>query len=447
MPKKTHEIHVISNTHWDREWLCNFQETRMMLAEFLDGLLDILDKRPEYRSFLLDSQAVPIEDYLEIRPERTDEVKSQVAAGRLLVGPWYTCPEAFNVNGESLVRNLLYGHRVAGALGNVMKVGHTPFSYGQNSQMPQIYAGFGIDTMLFYHGVSHDEVPNEFLFEGADGTRILASQMSSMARYNFYHLVYRPVVCGGGLYDREYAWSKGGLPFHLCDTDSALSQHLLLDPPRHFYRKELERCLRELRDAETEVATTKFLAFMMGHDSSIGDEAELKIIKEAEEILAPDTISHSTLPDLMAKVKKAAKNLTVLKGERRTPKLMNGRVHLYSDVLSSRTRMKRLNALAEHVLQRWAEPYAALASCLGAAYPASFLDLAWKTLLKCHAHDSIARQRRRRYRTRRDGSPPPGEQHRRRTQTPKPRIHPEPYRQRRPRQGRCRADGIQRLAP
>ena len=42
--RKSYEIHVISNTHWDREWLYNFQETRMMLVEFLDKLLDVLDK-------------------------------------------------------------------------------------------------------------------------------------------------------------------------------------------------------------------------------------------------------------------------------------------------------------------------------------------------------------------------------------------------------------------
>ncbi len=84
------------------------------------------------------------------------------------------------------------------------------------------------------------------------------------------------------------------------------------------------------------------------------------------------------------------KNLTVLRGERRTPKLMNGRVHLYSDVLSSRTRMKLENARAEYSLQRQAEPFAVLAWMLGDAFPAKPLELAWKTLLRCHAHDSIA---------------------------------------------------------
>ena len=65
------------------------------------------------------------------------------------------------------------GLKVAAGFGNVPKVGHTPFSYGQNSQMPQIYQGFGIDNMQFYHGVSHNEVPIEFIFEALDGSQVL----------------------------------------------------------------------------------------------------------------------------------------------------------------------------------------------------------------------------------------------------------------------------------
>ena len=387
---KTYEMHVISNTHWDREWSTDFQETRLQLVEFIDGLLDILDKEPRYRCFHMDAQTVPIEDYLEVRPECRSRIIEHVTKGRLLVGPWYTCPEEFTVNGESLVRNLYYGHRTARALGGVMKVGYSPFSYGQISQMPQIYAGFGIDTILFYHGVTHDEVSNEFIFEGADGTRALASQISSGARYNFYHHVYRRVVWPYDKDDRLYSWDEGGLPFHWATEDLCDSHHVLLDPVAHFDESRVGEYVRRLRDEERRVATTPYLAFMMGHDASVADRAELRIIDEAQKSIGKDKLFHSTLPDWIEKVKRAAGDLPVLKGERRTPKVRTGRVHLYSDVLSSRTRMKRLNAQAEWALQRWAEPSAVMAWCLGREYPASVLDLAWKFLLQSHAHDSIA---------------------------------------------------------
>jgi alpha-mannosidase len=388
--KKPYEMHVISNTHWDREWSCNFQETRMQLLDFIDGLIKTLDEEPRYRAFHMDSQAIPVEDYLEVRPENRERIAAHVRSGCLLIGPWYTCPEEFSVNGESLVRNLLYGHRVAQALGGVMKVGYSPFSYGQTSQMPQIYKGFGIDSILFYHGVTHDEVSNEFLLEGPDGTRIFASQMSSQARYNFYHGVYRKVVRNAQVDDRIYHWGMGGLPFHLCTEDDHQAHHVLLDPVSHFRKELIPAAIQELHERERATATTRHLAFMMGHDASVPDPAVLRIIDEAQAHLGKDRIYHSTLPDLVNNVMKVAKNLPVLKGERRTPKVRTGRVHLYSDVLSSRTRMKRLNAQAESILQRWAEPFACVASMLGHGYPAGLLDLAWKTLLSCHAHDSIA---------------------------------------------------------
>jgi len=384
------EMHVISNTHWDREWSANFQETRMRLVSFLDDLLDILDDEPRYRSFVLDSQTVPVEDYLVARPENRERVRKHVASGRLLIGPWYTCPEEFCVNGESLVRNLLYGHKVAREFGGVMKVGYSPFSYGQNSQMPQIYGGFGIDSILFYHGVTHDETSNEFIFEGADGTQAFASQISSGARYNFYHGVYRPVVRNVVKDDRLYTWDMGGLPVHACSEDHHGEHYFLLDPVMHFERGRIETCIRELRDKERQVATTRYLAFMMGHDASVADRAVLRIIEEAQDYVGDDLLVHGSLPELVGKVKQTARNLPVLKGERRTPKVRTGRVHLYSDILSSRTRMKRLNARSEIALQRLAEPFAAIAWLLGGEYPTALLDVAWKALLKGHAHDSIA---------------------------------------------------------
>ena len=53
--------HFIPNTHLDREWTIDFQHTRSLTVEFLDNLIDIMKKIPEYH-FLLDSQTVPMED-------------------------------------------------------------------------------------------------------------------------------------------------------------------------------------------------------------------------------------------------------------------------------------------------------------------------------------------------------------------------------------------------
>ena len=71
---KKMKVHVISNTHWDRAWVYPFMETRLLLVEFMDKLLQIFRDYPEYKTYLLDSQIIPIEDYLAIRPEKKEEV-------------------------------------------------------------------------------------------------------------------------------------------------------------------------------------------------------------------------------------------------------------------------------------------------------------------------------------------------------------------------------------
>ena len=385
-----YEMHVIPNTHWDREWLYDYQETRMQLVELMDNLLEILEKNPEYRSFLMDSQTVPIEDYLEVRPENSERIRAQVSSGRLMVGPWYTCPEEFNVNGESLVRNLLVGHRVARELGGVMKAGYSPFSYGQNSQMAQIYAGFGIDTILFYHGVTLDEVPSEFILEGADGTRILGTRMGSFARYNFFFDVYRPAVYLKEKLEREYSWGEGGLPFHLCGPADHGGHYFFLDPVKHLDEGRLASGLENLKEKEVDACSTNVFAYMLGHDSYGPDERELELVEMAKDMVAPDRIFMSSLEDYLERLKSAVGDLEVLRGERRTPNMYGRAAYLYHEVTSSRTRMKRANARAENALQRQAEPLCAMAYALGHEYPRAILEHAWKHLLKCHPHDSIA---------------------------------------------------------
>ena len=81
------------------------QRTRHMLVYMMDMLLDILENYPEFSSLHLDSQTVPIHDYIEIRPEKEEVVNKLVAEKRLFIGQWFCLPDEFCVSGESLIRN------------------------------------------------------------------------------------------------------------------------------------------------------------------------------------------------------------------------------------------------------------------------------------------------------------------------------------------------------
>ena len=70
MPRKGKTVHVVCNSHWDREWVYPYEETRLLLIKFMDELLDLLDRDKDFHSFLMDSQTLCVEDYLELRPEK-----------------------------------------------------------------------------------------------------------------------------------------------------------------------------------------------------------------------------------------------------------------------------------------------------------------------------------------------------------------------------------------
>ena len=102
-------MHVVSHTHWDREWYLPFQLFRVRLVDLIDHLIDLLERDPTFRHFNLDGQTAMIEDYLEIGPEKRAALQRLARAGRVSVGPWYVLNDEFLASGESTVRSLLIG--------------------------------------------------------------------------------------------------------------------------------------------------------------------------------------------------------------------------------------------------------------------------------------------------------------------------------------------------
>ena len=43
------DIHVVSHTHWDREWYLTHEQFRFRLVALIDRLLDLLDSDPAYK--------------------------------------------------------------------------------------------------------------------------------------------------------------------------------------------------------------------------------------------------------------------------------------------------------------------------------------------------------------------------------------------------------------
>ncbi|MHC1737592.1 MAG: glycoside hydrolase family 38 C-terminal domain-containing protein [Ignavibacteriaceae bacterium] len=386
------KYHVISNTHWDREWRYSYQRNRQMLVEMIDDVLDILEKNPDYRAFHLDSQSIVLDDYLEIRKEKLEIIKKFVEEKRLLIGPWYILPDEFLVGGENLIRNLLLGHKTCKPFGRVSKIGYSPFSWGQISQLPQIYNGFGVDLIMFYRGVnSLDSKHAEFIWEGADGTKALSSRFSTMPRYNFYFYIYRTVIHDEDPFLIEYKWSRGGTPFHFSSFPLENEDYFIINPADTYYEENIVPWVKKLTELQDDDFTTENVIWMEGHDSSGPNAKTARIINDIKRLIPGINVVHSTLEDYQEELRKTAEpdKLALVKGERRSAQYDRRSGNLYGHVISSRTYLKMENFNSERWLQHYAEPFNSLAGIFGMNIKDGYLNIAWNYLIQNSAHDSI----------------------------------------------------------
>ena len=141
-------VHVVPHTHWDREWFFTTSRAQVYLLKDLKDVIDNLENNPGFDHFILDGQASLIDDYLKWRPQDLERVQKLVKNKKLIIGPWYTQTDQYVVSAENIVRNLLYGMRICSQLGGYMNVGYVPDSFGQESSMPQIYKGLGINKAV-----------------------------------------------------------------------------------------------------------------------------------------------------------------------------------------------------------------------------------------------------------------------------------------------------------
>jgi mannosylglycerate hydrolase len=346
---------LIAHTHWDREWYRPFEEFRLQLVVLVDRLTDILRSQPEFKFFTLDGQSILIEDYLDARPERQDELRDLIQTGRISTGPWYAMPDEFLVSGESLVRNLLRGTRLAQSFGQTMRVGYLPDPFGHIAQLPQILRGFEIDTAVLWRGIGGDVDTSEFVWSALDGTTV--------------DVIYLP-----------HGYNNAA---RLPGDDGAAHDRLL-----------------EIQADLAPWATTDMVVLMHG-DDHLEPQSDLpQIIERANRRLKNGEIRQATLEDAARALRDRASELDSTwprhTGEFRSPEY----AHLLAGVLSARLWIKQRNFACEQLLERWAEPFTVFAGWarpdlaskpgvhIGAgARPA--LQIAWRHLLRNHFHDSI----------------------------------------------------------
>lgn len=388
------KIHLISGTHWDREWRHTAEQSKLRLVDLMDNILDLLENKPQYKYFCVDGGTIVIEDYLSIRPENKKRIIDLVKAKRMFIVNWYTLPETNTVAPESLVRNLLLGHRMAAEFGGGMKSGYTATSYGQPSQLPQLYNGFGITDAIFYRGTNKHVLTPLFTWKGADGSVLdTLRTFDEVTRTNWFFYIHGPAVLGKGEKDLTYTYDKSQLPVHMADMKSYEKAFTLLHEDFDYIhdRGVQERALsRLLAQAEPYAIGEHVLALNM-EDNDEPYRYLPELVADLNKIFPDTEIVQDNLDEYMAAIKSVkGYKKAVHNGELRyTTMEYNNFNALLGATHSSRIKIKLLNDDCENNLINVAEPLASFASVFGKEYPRKNLDRAWEALLKCHAHDSI----------------------------------------------------------
>lgn len=367
-------VYVVPHTHWDREWYQPFEVFRARLVRVIDEVLDILAGDPGYRRFTLDGQAIVLEDYLALRPERRALLERFVREGRLRIGPWYVLADEFLVSPEALVRNLALGRAVSEGFGPIMPVGYTPDSFGHISQLPLLARGFGLDSIVFERGVGDEgeRLRGEFRWCAADGT----SEVFAV------HLL--------GTYSAAAA--LGHVDWELSDAydpeRAARQVRTVLFGPEGdapdlpvWLRESFER----LKGGIAPYATHGAVLLLNGSDHLFPQRNLPAIVDDLNRALPGVRVVHADLEEFLAHARRPLAELEGHRGEFRGSRYQ----HVLSGVLSSRMYLKQANREAEALLEHYAEPLAALAWLGGAPYPGHLLRHAWRELLQNHPHDSI----------------------------------------------------------
>ena len=392
------QIHVVSHTHWDREWRYALQRSKNKLVGCMDKVLETLENDQAYKHFMCDGQTIMVLDYLDYRPENLERVKKLGRAGKLVLGPWYSLIDEYNSGGEAVVRNLLWGHKTADELGGCMDVGYCPASFGHISQMPQILAGFGHDTVMYSRGLTSAEIPDmEYIWEGSDGTQLLGVHMlEEWTKSNFTFAIFRPSLNGMMTESGPQIGAMNGIPFHVCDRETAKWAFFHELSPKYSIKTDViyDNHLK-LKQMMLERCRIPVMLYLDGVDQMEANPLVPQMVAEIQKRdQCGDQIVHSSLPAFFAAVKEYFKknkhNLQVLKGECCYPFKRNAGNGNYLSVNSARMYQHIENEKAEVLLEKWAEPLATFAQMEGGEYPLRPLEAAWKDLFANHTHDCIA---------------------------------------------------------
>lgn len=169
------------HTHWDREWYREFEVFRLRLLRVFDNILYMLETN-KIPCFYFDGQVSALEDYLEIRPEKRDLVKSLIFSKKLFIGPFYCLVDEFLTDKTCFSKNLEIGMKTAIDFGCTDFIGYLPDTFGHSGNVVEILREFGIDKCIVWRGVG--DFPADFKWCGMDTVNLVRGYFQDVFALN-----------------------------------------------------------------------------------------------------------------------------------------------------------------------------------------------------------------------------------------------------------------------
>ncbi|PSW22135.1 alpha-mannosidase [Photobacterium sanctipauli] len=337
------KVHVIPHTHWDREWYFTQQDSDVLATYNFTKVIETLENQQDYSCYHLDGQSAIVEDYLKVLPHMRERMAKLVADKKLFIGPWYTQTDTYNVAGESIIRNLKYGMHIAEELGHSMKVGYLPDTFGHNAQMPTLFKGMGIDNIVFWRGIDYDDQveKSHFFWQSAGGDQIYA--------YNLVH---------------GYGAAKNIVP----DAD-----HL---------DKKIFPMIEKIKSLS---GLDEVLIPSGGDQVNIDPNLPATLAAASERSPQGDVYAISSMESFVDFLRGNSEGFETYLGEFKAPRY----TRIHKTIGSVRYDIKKLNFEIEQFLLKKLEVVIAIAKAQGITVHTELVDIAWKKILECHAHDSM----------------------------------------------------------
>ncbi|QQE80541.1 alpha-mannosidase [Alicyclobacillus sp. SO9] len=340
-------IHLVGHAHIDVAWLWRIEQTREKAARTFSTVLRLMEEEANFK-------------YIQSQPQLYDYVKSDYPelykriGKRVKTGQWEPTGAMWveadcNIpNGESLVRQILYGKKFFKNEFNVDN--HTlwlPDVFGYNWQMPQILRRSGIDsfmtTKISWNQYNRPE-NDTFWWRGLDGTELLTHFITAPTpdAPNVKFFTYNGVVDAASVFG---TW-------------------------KNYRQKDINQDL--------------LLAFGYGDGGGGPTREMLNAAKNWLDVPGGTSVDFSTVESYFSRLHDKL-------DENEDVPIWDGELYLeyHRGTYTSQAKNKKLNRQSES-LYRDIEFYATLAlHLMKTMYPKDLLDEGWKLILLNQFHDII----------------------------------------------------------